>query len=104
MPQRSPVLLRGLVGAIATRAKAGFVAPQLKTHFDFLEAELGRAQWFAGAEFSAADVMMSFPLEAGAARAGALEGRPRLKAFVERIHARPAFRAALEKGGPYAYA
>jgi len=104
MPQRSPVLLRGLVGAIATRAKAGFVAPQLKTHFDFLEAELGRAQWFAGAEFSAADVMMSFPLEAGAARAEALEGRPRLKAFVERIHARPAFRAALEKGGPYAYA
>jgi glutathione S-transferase len=104
MPQRSPTLLRGLVGAIATRAKSGFVAPQLKTHFDFLEAELGRSAWFAGEDFSAADVMMSFPLEAGGARGGAFEGRPRLKAFVARIHARPAYRTALEKGGPYAYA
>jgi glutathione S-transferase len=104
MPRRAPMILRGLVRNIATRAKAGFVMPQLGTHFDFLEAELGRSEWFAGAEFSAADVMMSFPLEAGGARAGAFEGRPRLKAFVERIHARPAYKSAIEKGGPYVYA
>jgi glutathione S-transferase len=104
MPRRAPMILRGLVRNIATRAKAGFVMPQLGTHFDFLEAELGRSEWFAGAGFSAADVMMSFPLEAGGARAGAFEGRPRLKAFVERIHARPAYKSAIEKGGPYVYA
>jgi len=104
MPRRAPMILRGLVRNIATRAKAGFVMPQLGTHFDFLEAELGKSGWFAGGEFSAADVMMSFPLEAGGARAGAFEGRPRLKAFVERIHARPAYKAAIEKGGPYVYA
>jgi glutathione S-transferase len=104
MPRRAPMILRGLVRNIATRAKAGFVMPQLGTHFDFLEAELGRSEWLAGAEFSAADVMMSFPLEAGGARAGAFEGRPRLKAFVERIHARPAYKSAIEKGGPYVYA
>jgi glutathione S-transferase len=104
MPQRSPMILRGLVRNIASRAKAGFVMPQLRTHFDFLESELGKSEWFAGNEFSAADVMMSFPLEAGGARAGAFDGRPRLKAFVEKIHARPGYRRALEKGGPYAYA
>jgi len=104
MPRRAPMILRGLVRNIATRAKAGFVMPQLGTHFDFLEAELGRSEWFAGAEFSAADVMMSFPLEAGGVRAGAFEGRPRLKSFVERIHARQAYKSAIEKGGPYVYA
>jgi glutathione S-transferase len=104
MPARAPMLLRGLVRGIAARAQAGFVDPQLKSHFDFIESELGKSEWFAGSEFSAADVMMSFPLEAGAARAGAFAGRPRMKAFVERIHARRAFKAALEKGGPYAYA
>jgi glutathione S-transferase len=104
MPGRSPAIIRPLTRAIATRAKEIVVAPQLRTHFDFLEAELGKSEWFAGDEFSAADVMMSFPIEAGASRAGALAGRPRLKAFLERIQTRPAYRAALEKGGPYAYA
>jgi len=104
MPARAPFFMRGIVRNVAARAKLGFVEPQLRTHFDFLEAELGKSEWFAGPEFSAADVMMSFPLEAGASRARAFEGRPRLKAFVDRIHARPAYRAALEKGGPYAFA
>ena len=104
MPARSPMLLRGLVRNIAARAQTGFVDPQLKNHFDFLEGELGKSEWFAGDAFSAADVMMSFPLETGSLRAGAFEGRPRLRAFVERIHARLAYKTALEKGGPYAYA
>jgi glutathione S-transferase len=104
MPARSPMLLRGMVRNIATRAQTGFVDPQLRNHFDFIEGELGKSEYFAGDEFSAADVMMSFPLEAGAQRGGAFEGRPRIKAFVERIHARAAYKAAIEKGGPYVYA
>ena len=104
LPARSPALLRPVVKAISGRALAGFVDPQLKAHFDYWEAELGKAEWFAGAEFTAADIMMSFPIEAAADRGGALDGRPRLKAFLEKIHARPAYRRALEKGGPYAYA
>jgi glutathione S-transferase len=104
MPSRSPLLLRGMVKNITRRAQMGFVDPQLANHFDFLEGELGKSTYFAGEEFSAADVMMSFPLETGALRGGAFEGRPRLKAFVQRIHARPAYKTAIEKGGPYAYA
>jgi glutathione S-transferase len=92
------------VRAIAGRAQESFIDPQIKTQLDFVEAELAKSTWFAGEDFSAADVMMSFPMEAAGARANGFPGRPRLKAYVERCHARPAYQRALEKGGPYAYA
>jgi glutathione S-transferase len=82
----------------------GFVKAQLNLHLDYLEGELGKTPWFAGEDFTAADVMMSFPLEAAAARAGLDKSRPLLWAFLEKIHARPAYRRALEKGGAYAFA
>jgi glutathione S-transferase len=68
---------------------------------DYWESTLARSQWFAGQDLTAADIMMSFPVEAAAARAGALAGRPKLAAFLERIQARPPYRRALERGGPY---
>jgi glutathione S-transferase len=101
MPRRSPWLLRPIVRRIAARALDGYVGPQLKLHMDFWEAELDRSTWFAGEEFSAADIMMSYPVESAAARAGALERRPRLAAFLERVRARPAYQRALEKGGKF---
>jgi glutathione S-transferase len=104
LPAGAPALLRPVVNMIAARAQSSFIDPNLKAHFDYWEAELGKSEWFAGPEFSAADVMMSFPVEAAADRGGALAGRPRLAAFLEKIHARPAYQRALERGGPYAYA
>jgi len=80
------------------------LASQLKLHLDFLEAELGSAPWFLGERFSAADIMLSFPLEVATARAGLNASRPNLFGFLQRIHARPAYRRALEKGGAYRYA
>jgi len=103
LPTRAPGLLRGLIKAVANKAQSSFIDPQLKTHVDYWDAELGKSAWFAGQHFTAADIMMSFPLEAGAARAGAAS-RPRVKAFLEAIHARPAYRQALKRGGPYDYA
>jgi len=103
LPTRAPLLLRGLVKAIANGAQTGFIDPQLKAHVDYWDDELAKSAWFAGQDFTAADIMMSFPLEAGAARAGA-GSRPHVKAFLERIHARPAYREALKRGGPYDYA
>ena len=47
--------------------------------------------------------MMSFPLEAAASRLR-FDPYPRCRQFLERIHARPAYGRALERGGPYAYA
>lgn len=104
LPSRSPALLKPLVRGIAAKAQSGFVDPQVKTHVAFWEAELGRSDWFAGDDFSAADIMMSFPVEAGADRAFDRSARPRLDAFLKAIHARPAYRRALERGGPYTYA
>jgi glutathione S-transferase len=102
MPRRAPWLLRPVVRSIAQRAEAGYFGPQLKLHMNFWEEELGRSTWFAGEEFSAADIMMSYPIEVAAARSNALEGRPRLAAFLDRIKARPAYRRAEEKGGALA--
>jgi glutathione S-transferase len=99
-----PFFARPIARGIARRVKSTFVEPQIVRHLDYLEAELGKQPWFAGADFSAADIQMSYPLEAAAARGGLDAGRPRLMGFLERIHARPAYRRALETGGPYAFA
>jgi glutathione S-transferase len=88
---------------IAATVKSAFIGPQLKLHLDYMEAELAAHAWFAGTEFTAADVQMSFPLEAAASRAGLDAGRPHLTGFLERIHARDAYKRALERGGPYAF-
>jgi glutathione S-transferase len=104
IPERTPGLIRPLVRMITGQVETSFVDPQLQTHFDYWEGVLASIKWFAGADFSAADVMMSFPIEAAAQRGDALAGRPCLKAFLEAIHSRPAWKKALEKGGPYSFA
>jgi glutathione S-transferase len=81
---------------------SGFIGLQIALHLDYMEGELGNRPWFAGKEFSGADIQMSFPLEAAAARGGLDLSRPRLFDFLERIHARPAYRRALDRGGEYA--
>jgi glutathione S-transferase len=103
LPKRSPGLVRPLVKAISGKAQDSFIDPQIASHTAYWEAELGRSEWFAGDSFSAADIMMSFPIEAGASRAPYAD-KPRLTAFLKKIHARPAYQRALERGGPYSYA
>jgi glutathione S-transferase len=89
-----------LIGKVATER----VQPMIDNHLDWLESELVARDWFAGESFTAADVMMSFPLEAAQSRAGLGASRPRLIDWLARIHARPAYQAALAAGGPYDYA
>ncbi|MBT9598122.1 MAG: glutathione S-transferase [Vitreoscilla sp.] len=99
-----PFFAKPIAKGIARKVLGGFVDPNLKAQLDYMEAELGRNEWFAGAEFSAADIQMSFPLEAAAQRAGLDASRPKLAAFLKKIHARPAYQRALERGGPYDFA
>ena len=101
MPKRAPALLRPLVRKVSNQVLTALVNPQLKQHMAFWESELGRSLWFAGDEFSAADIQMSFPLEAAAARGGLEQGHPRAMAFLDRIHAQAAYQRALDRGGPY---
>ncbi len=96
-----PVVVRPIARAIARRARTSFIEPQIALHLDFMERALEEHVWFAGSDFTAADIQMSFPLEAAAARGGLDASRPRLMAFLDRIHARPAYQRALERGGPY---
>ncbi|MEH2391936.1 MAG: glutathione S-transferase [Nostoc sp.] len=81
-----------------------FIAPQIKLHFDYIEGELNKSTCFVGEEFTAADIQMSFPLEIVAMQAELISSRPKIKQFVERIHARPAYKRALERGGAYDFA
>jgi glutathione S-transferase len=97
-----PFFARPIARSIAGKVKSSFIQPNLDRLLDFMEAELGKSEWFAGSAFTAADVQMSFPIEAAASRGGLDARRPRLMAFLERIHARPAYHRALERGGEFA--
>ena len=97
-----PFFVRPVARTIAQRAKAGFVQPNIDRNLDYMESELQARDWFAGGAFSAADIQMSFALEGARARGGLDERRPRLMDFLARIHARPAYRRAIERGGEYA--
>jgi glutathione S-transferase len=103
MPPLLMMLVIKRLGLLGRPARAT-IQKMIDSHLDWLEKELADRDWFAGDEFTAADVMMSFPLEAARARAGLDESRPHLTDWLERIHARPAYGEALAKGGPYAYA
>jgi len=99
--QPMPFFARPIARGMCSKVLGTFVEPQLKTHQKFMEDELEKGTWFAGEEFTAADIQMSFVVEASAARGGMDHTRPKLMAWLERIHARPAYNRALEKGGPY---
>ncbi len=99
--QPMPFFVRPLVRGIAGKVGSSFVDPMLKLHLDYMEGELAKTEWFAGADFTAADIQISFPIEAAAARGGLNASWPHLFAFLQRIQARPAYQKALQAGGPY---
>jgi len=96
-----PFFARPIARKIARTGQKTFIDPQIRLHLDYLESQLSPQGWFAGDEFTAADIQMSFPLEAAAARSGLEGSHPRLAAFLQRIHARPAYQRALDRGGAY---
>jgi glutathione S-transferase len=100
-----PFFIRPVARTIARRLREGFIGPQLATHLGYIETEIGKTSWFAGPDFTAADIQMSFPLEAASSRAGITpEKEPHIHGWLKRIHGRPAYERALAKGGPYDYA
>lgn len=100
--EQAPFIVRPIAKAISRQVKKAFINPNLKNDLDYVEAELAKSLWFAGEELTAADVQMSFPLEGATARGGMTTStHPKTVAFMERIHARPQYKTALEKGGPF---
>jgi glutathione S-transferase len=103
MPPLLALLVVNRLGLLGRPAKKPLLA-MFRQHLDWLERELAERAWFAGDEFTAADVMMSFPLEAARQRAGLGPAHANILDWLERVHARPAYAEALRRGGPYAYA
>ncbi|HEU0147273.1 MAG TPA: glutathione S-transferase, partial [Bradyrhizobium sp.] len=99
--RKMPFFIKPVVKGIAGKVRKGYLDRQIASILDYMESELGKHEWFAGNDFTAADIQMSFPCEIAAMRAGSDQARPKLAAFVQRIHARPAYKRALEKGGAY---
>lgn len=100
----APWFIRPIATAIAGQVRASYIGPSVNAMLAHMEAELGKSAWFAGDELTAADVMMSFPLEAASKRVEMGSSYPKLTDFVKRVHARPQYQAALKRGGPYDYA
>ncbi len=96
-----PFFVRPIAKKIASTVKSSYIDPEITQQLDYMEKEIAKTGWFAGKSFSAADIQMSFPLEAAASRGGLDTRYPKLTDFMQRIHARPAYKRALERGGAY---
>jgi glutathione S-transferase len=96
-----PFFVKPITKMIANKANTDFVDPEIANLLNFIESELASRDWFAGSEFSGADIAMSFPLEAMRGRAGLDASYVKIHAYLDKIHARPAYIAALERGGEY---
>ncbi|HWB75830.1 MAG TPA: glutathione S-transferase [Nannocystaceae bacterium] len=93
-----PFFVKPVTRKIADGIDGAYVEPNLVRHSAFIEAELSRSTWLAGEALTIADIQMSYPVEALVERAPDRVG-PKTRAYVERIHARPAYRRAIDKGG-----
>ena len=98
-----PFFVRPIAKKISATVKSSFIEPEIKQQLNYMEAEIAKTGWFAGDEFTAADIQMSFPLEISASRGGLNSAQPKLMDFLQRIHARPAYQRALQRGGVYDY-
>jgi glutathione S-transferase len=99
-----PFFAKPIAKGIADKVMKNFVSPEIVSALRYIDSYLGKREWFAGSSLSGADVQMSFPLEAGVARGTVHEGNyPNIYRFVKTYQQRPAYLAALEKGGDYDY-
>ena len=101
---KMPFFAKPIAKKLTQGLRDAYLTHTTKALFDYLDSELGRGEWLAGKDITAADIIMSFPAEASLQRIDAAKSAKNLKAYVDRLHARPAYKRALEKGGPYAYA
>lgn len=99
LPKQAPRLLRPLMKGVESNVVKQFLGPQLDLHLGYINAALEPTGYFVGSDWSAADMLMSFPLEAAQNRAGSRYSA--INDFVARAQARPAYQRALERGGPY---
>lgn len=96
-----PFFIRPVAKGIVAKIRDGYLDQNVERNLDFIESSLGKSTWFCGESLTAADIQMSFALEAAEVRTGLTENYPNMAAFLERVRALPAYQAALKKGGPF---
>ncbi|MDH4048706.1 MAG: glutathione S-transferase [Gammaproteobacteria bacterium] len=96
-----PFIVKPVAKGIAAKVRSGYLDPNVKRNLAFMESTLGQSPWFCGDEMTAADIQMSFPVEAAEVRTDLKTNYPNLQRYLQTIRALPAFKRALEKGGPY---
>lgn len=101
---KMPFFAKPIAKKLTQGVRDSYLTHTTRALFEYLDNELGKNEWLAGREFTAADIIMSFPVEASLQRIEESKAAANLKKYVDRLHARPAYKRALEKGGPYAYA
>lgn len=99
--EKAPLLVRPVARAISRKVRDGYLEPNVRRNLDFIEDTLREHTWFCGDRITAADVQMSFALEAAEVRTDLATTYPHCAGFLERIRSRPAYRAALDRGGHY---
>lgn len=99
---KAPFFVKPIAKGIVAKVRDGYLGQNIKRNLDFMESTLAASTWFTGESMSAADIQMSFAVEAASVRTDLSVNYPRLSAYLETIHALPTYQAALEKGGPYA--
>lgn len=98
-----PFFIRPISKAIANQVNKGYLDPSLRAQLAFMEEQLSKTPWFAGKELSAADIQMSYPIEAAASRTDFNGRYPNLADFLVRIRKRDAFQNAIKRGGNYSF-
>ena len=96
-----PFFIKPIAKGIVAKVRGGYLDPNVKRNLGYMELVLSQSTWFCGEELTAADIQMSFALEAAAVRTDLSLECPNLEAFLSRMRALPAYQTALEKGGPY---
>lgn len=96
-----PFFLKPVAKGIAGKVRESYLERNVTRNLGFMESTLAESRWFCGDRFTAADVQMSFALEAAEVRTDLSGTYPNLAEFLRRIRERPAYRAALDKGGHY---
>jgi glutathione S-transferase len=100
VPRRAPFFLKWLLRPLFTKLRQQIVDADLQRAFAYIEADLSQSTWLAGEQLTAADIQMSFPLEAGYNSLRLQESCPRIGALLKRMEERPAYQRAVARGGP----
>lgn len=98
---KAPALVRPIARKIAAGVREGYLDPNLERHLAFTESALQTSTWFCGEQMTAADCQMSFAIEAAEVRTDLRDRYPHLAGYLGRIRSRPAYKAALDRGGHY---